>query len=110
MAIQLTDENAAEEALNTWTHGTGFLLSLPAGVVLIRLALEALTISPELRTLPNAFSLPTTITTVNSNAAASIVAADNGKLPHGTVIPRAPQIGVRSPAHIREADLRLVWL
>ena len=40
MAIQWTDENASEETLNTWTHGTGFLLSLPAGVILIRLAFE----------------------------------------------------------------------
>ena len=40
MAIQWTDENAAEEALNTWTHGTGFVLSLPAGFILTRLALE----------------------------------------------------------------------
>ena len=40
MAIQWTDENASEEALNTWTHGTGFLLSLPAGVLLIRFTLK----------------------------------------------------------------------
>ena len=40
MAIQWTDENASEEALNTWTHGAGFILSLPAGVLLIRIALD----------------------------------------------------------------------
>ncbi len=38
MAIKWTDENASEEAINTWTHGVGFLLSLPAGFLLIRLA------------------------------------------------------------------------
>ncbi len=40
MAIQWTNENASEEALNTWTHGAGFILSLPAGVLLIRIALD----------------------------------------------------------------------
>ena len=40
MAIEWTEENASEESLNTWTHGTGFLLSLPAGYFLIRLALD----------------------------------------------------------------------
>lgn len=38
MAIKWTDENASEEAINTWTHGAGFVLSLPAGFLLIRLA------------------------------------------------------------------------
>ena len=40
MAIKWTNENASEEALNTWTHGAGFLMSLPAGVFLIQLALQ----------------------------------------------------------------------
>ena len=40
MAIHWSDENATEEALNAWTHGLGFALSLPAGYFLIRLAFE----------------------------------------------------------------------
>lgn len=40
MAIQWTDENASEEAINAVTHGAGFLLSFPAGFILIRLAFE----------------------------------------------------------------------
>lgn len=40
MAIQWTDENASQEAINAWTHGLGFVLSLPAGLALCRLALE----------------------------------------------------------------------
>lgn len=40
MAIEWTEENASEELINTWTHGTGLVLSLPAGFLLIRLALE----------------------------------------------------------------------
>ncbi len=38
MAIHWHEENASQEALNAFTHGAGFLLSLPAGVVLIWLA------------------------------------------------------------------------
>lgn len=40
MAIQWTDENASQEAVNAWTHGLGFLLSLPAGLALYQLVLE----------------------------------------------------------------------
>ncbi len=40
MAIHWADDNASQESLNAWTHGLGFVLSLPAGFVLTRLALE----------------------------------------------------------------------
>ena len=40
MAISWTEENSAQEKVNAWTHGFGFLLSIPAGVALIRLAVE----------------------------------------------------------------------
>ena len=34
MAISWTAENAAQESINAWTHGLGFLASLPAGVAI----------------------------------------------------------------------------
>lgn len=40
MAISWTKENASEESINAWTHGVGFLISIPCGVVLIQLAAE----------------------------------------------------------------------
>jgi hemolysin III len=40
MAIHWTEENSRQESLNTWTHGVGFLLSLPGGVALCMLADE----------------------------------------------------------------------
>ena len=40
MAIIWTEENASQEAVNSWTHGLGFLLSLPAGYFLVRLGME----------------------------------------------------------------------
>lgn len=40
MAISWSDENAAQESINAWTHGLACALSLPAGVALIRLGLE----------------------------------------------------------------------
>ncbi len=40
MAIRFTEENAAQEAVNAWTHGVGFVASLPAGLVLNRLAAD----------------------------------------------------------------------
>jgi hemolysin III len=39
MAIHWTEENASQEAVNAWTHGLGFLLSLPAGLALCQLSL-----------------------------------------------------------------------
>lgn len=38
MAVRWTEENARLESINAWTHGIGFLASLPAGVVLVQLA------------------------------------------------------------------------
>jgi len=40
MAIEWTKENSSQELLNCCTHGAGFLLSFPAGFLLVRLALE----------------------------------------------------------------------
>ena len=40
MAITWTEENASQESLNTWTHGLGFALSLPAGVALYQLGMK----------------------------------------------------------------------
>lgn len=40
MAICWTKENASQESVNAWTHGVGFLISIPAGVALIQLAAE----------------------------------------------------------------------
>ena len=40
MAISWTEENSAQESVNAWTHGLGFLLSIPAGFALTRLANE----------------------------------------------------------------------
>lgn len=39
MAISWTAENSGQESLNAWTHGFGFLLSLPAAVVLNSMAM-----------------------------------------------------------------------
>lgn len=38
MAIRWSAENAAQESINAWTHGLGFLASLPAGVAITMLA------------------------------------------------------------------------
>ena len=38
MAISWTAENAAQESINAWTHGLGFLASLPAGVAITMIA------------------------------------------------------------------------
>lgn len=35
MAITWTEENASQEWTNAWTHALGFLLSLPAGLILV---------------------------------------------------------------------------
>lgn len=40
MAKTLTEENASQEAVNAWTHGLGFVISLPAGFALNRLVVE----------------------------------------------------------------------
>lgn len=40
MARCLTKENSSQEALNAWTHGAGFLISLPAGIALNRFVIE----------------------------------------------------------------------
>jgi len=40
MAIEWNDQNASQEALNTWTHATGFFLSLPASVFLVWLSMQ----------------------------------------------------------------------
>jgi hemolysin III len=40
MAIIWTEENASQESLNAWTHGFGFLLSIPGGIALYYLAAE----------------------------------------------------------------------
>jgi hemolysin III len=38
MAVVWTEENASQESLNAWTHGIGFLLSVPASIWLCWLA------------------------------------------------------------------------
>lgn len=38
MAIRWTAENAALESINAWTHGLGFLASLPAGIAITTIA------------------------------------------------------------------------
>jgi hemolysin III len=38
MAKHWTEENAAQERMNAWIHGLGFLMSIPAGIVLAQLA------------------------------------------------------------------------
>lgn len=38
MAIRWSTENAAQESINAWTHGLGFLASLPAGVAITMIA------------------------------------------------------------------------
>jgi hemolysin III len=40
MAIIWTDENASQESVNAWTHGFGFMASLPAGILLCWAAAE----------------------------------------------------------------------
>ncbi|MGN6136964.1 MAG: PAQR family membrane homeostasis protein TrhA [Aureliella sp.] len=40
MAICWTEENAAQETVNAWTHGLGLVLSVPAGIALNLLVLE----------------------------------------------------------------------
>ncbi len=40
MAIHWSEENSRREAINAWTHGVGFLLSLPGGVALSMLAMK----------------------------------------------------------------------
>jgi len=40
MAIHWREDNATQEALNSFTHGVGFFLSLPAGVLLNWLAIH----------------------------------------------------------------------
>ncbi len=38
MAINWTNENATIESINAWTHGLGFVASLPAGVAIVAVA------------------------------------------------------------------------
>ena len=38
MARIWTNENASQEAVNTWTHGFGFVASIPAGIALCSMA------------------------------------------------------------------------
>lgn len=38
MAIEWTEENSLQEWTNSWTHALGFLLSVPAGLVLVGMA------------------------------------------------------------------------
>lgn len=40
MTIHWTEETSGEESVNAWTHGIGFLLSLPGGIALSMLAVE----------------------------------------------------------------------
>ena len=40
MAVSWTEENSAQESINAWTHGLGFIASLPAGWTLGVLAAE----------------------------------------------------------------------
>ncbi len=40
MAISWSTENAALESINAWTHGVGFVASLPAGVAIAMVAAE----------------------------------------------------------------------
>lgn len=40
MSIVWNEENARQEAWNSWTHGIGFLLSIPAGVLLTSLVID----------------------------------------------------------------------
>ena len=40
MAISWSAENAAQESINAWTHGLGFVASLPAGVAIVMVAAQ----------------------------------------------------------------------
>jgi len=40
MARIWTEDNASLETVNAWLHGIGFAMSIPAGIVLVRLALH----------------------------------------------------------------------